>query len=74
MATQRMTVKDYVEYRKTKGNQITRIAVAKAIRMEHRTPGVKSFEKIGRTYLLYVNLQELDVFLVSIKKPVKLHA
>jgi hypothetical protein len=70
----RMTILDYVEYRKKKGNVISNIAVAKAIRMKHRTPGIKSFEFIGRTYLLYVDLTELDNYLVTIKKPIKLRA
>lgn len=74
MALQRMTIKDYVEYRQKKKNTISRIAVAKAIRMQHRTPGIKSFEKIGKTWVLYVDTQELDEFLVYIKKPFKLHA
>lgn len=74
MELKRMTIKDYVEYRKMKKNTISRIAVAKAIRMNHRTPGIISHERIGKTYLLQVNLKELDSFLVSIKKPAKLHA
>lgn len=74
MAPKRMTIKEYVDYRKTKKNTISRIAVAKAIRMGHRTPGIKNHEKIGKTYLLYVDLLELDSFLVTIKKPIKLRA
>lgn len=67
----RMTIKDYVEYR---DYDITAVAVAKAIRMGHRTPGVQQYEKIGGTYLLYVDLVELDTYLVCNKKPFKLHA
>lgn len=74
MATNRMTIRDYIEYRWSKGNIISNVAVAKALRMGHRTPGIKTFEKIGKTYLLYVNLEELDAYLVSINKPIKLHA
>lgn len=73
MGTMRMTIKDYVDYRKNKRNTISRIAVAKAIRMGHRTPGIKAREKIGKTWLLYVDTAELDEFLVYIKKPYKLH-
>lgn len=74
MALQRMTIKDYIDYRKTKGNVISSVAVAKAIRLGHRTPGIKTREKIGKTWLLYVDVIELDEFLVCIKKPFKLHA
>lgn len=76
MALQRMSIKDYVEYRKRHeySNEITCIAVAKAIRMGHRTPGIKAHEKYGGTYLLYVDLAELDQYLVTIKKPITLHA
>lgn len=70
-ALTRMTIKDYVEYRDF---DITTVAVAKAIRLGHRTPGVKQYEKIGGVYFLYVDLKELDTFLVCNNKPVKLHA
>lgn len=70
-ALTRMTIKEYVEYR---DYDITTIAVAKAIRQGHRTPGIKEYEKIGGTYLLYVDIAELDTFLVCNKKPVKLHS
>lgn len=74
MALTRMSIKEYVEYRLTAGNKISTVAVAKAIRMHHRTPGIKRTEMIGRTYLLWVDITELDSYLVSIKKPVKLRA
>jgi hypothetical protein len=73
-ALKQMSIKEYVAYRKAAGNIITTIAVAKAIRMGHRTPGIMSYDKYGGTYLLYVSLQELDSFLVLIKKPTKLRA
>jgi len=70
-ALTRMSIKDYVEYREF---DITTVAVAKAIRLGHRTPGIKQYEKIGGTYLLYVDITELDTYLVCNKKPFKLHA
>lgn len=70
----KMSVADYVAYRKTKGNNITCQAVTKAIREKHRTPGIKRTEKYGGTYILHVDLLELDNYLVVIKKPIKLQA
>lgn len=72
MELKQMSVANYVAYRKKKGNIISRVAVCKAIRLGHRTPGIKSFTKYGGTYILNVHIEELDSFLVFIKKPVKL--
>lgn len=67
-----MSVAEYVAYRKKKHNSITPQAVAKAIRLKHRTPGIVKVEMYGGTYVLHVDLEELDGYLVCIKKPVKL--
>lgn len=69
-----MSVKEYAEYRTTHGNSITVAAVTKAIRKGHRTPGVWDYEMYGGTYILHVDVKELNSFLVAIKKPVKLHS
>lgn len=72
MATNKMSVADYVAYRKKQKNNITCQAVTKAIRMRHRTPGITKVEMYGGTYILHVNILELDNYLVAIKKPCKL--
>ena len=74
MAVEKMSVKEYINYRANKGNKISTVAVCKAIRNKHRTPGIMCHEMFGGTYVLYVDLQELDAFLVTIKKPVNLRA
>jgi len=74
MAVEMMSVKEYVNYRKAQGNIISTVAVAKAIRLNHRTPGIKCYDMLGGSYILYVDLAELDEFLVTIKKPVNLRA
>jgi hypothetical protein len=67
-----MSVTEYVKYRKSKKNKITTQAITKAIRLNHRTPGIIKTEMYGGTYVLYVNKVELDNYLVAIKKPIKL--
>jgi len=68
-----MSVKEYVEHRNLKGNKISAQAVTKAIRKGHRTPGITNYDMYGGTYILHVDIKELDSFLVAIKKPTKLH-
>jgi len=72
MAYEEWDIKQYIAYRKACGNTISNVAVAKAIRLNHRTPGIKKVEKYGGTYLLHVDLEELNNYLVTIKKPIKL--
>ena len=72
MSLSRMTVSEYVEYRWNKGNEITPQAISKAIRKGHKVQGMHRFEKIGNLYIMQINKEELDQFLVSIKKPIKL--
>lgn len=69
---EKMSIADYVAYRKRKKNKITGQAVCKAIRMGHRTPGIKKAEMYGGTYVLDVDLVELNTYLVYIKKPINL--
>lgn len=73
MAAKKMSVAEYVELRRQHKNIITPQAVTKAIRLRHRTPGIIKYEMYGGTYVLYVDLEELNNFLVAIKKPLKLH-
>lgn len=74
MEVTKMSIKEYVAYRQGKGNKISTVAVSKAIRNGNRTPGIKMHEKYGGTYVLYVDLIELDSYLVCLKKPTTLHA
>ena len=57
----RMTVHEYANKRGIRPG-----AVTKALRMGHNTPGLCSFEKFNRTYILYVNENK-----VVAKKPKK---
>ena len=68
----KMSVADYVAYRKKKNNVISKQAVTKAIRDNYRKPGIKKIEMYGGTYILYVDTEELDNYLVALKKPFKL--
>lgn len=68
----KMSITEYVQYREEKGNSITSQGIAKAIREKREIPGVEKCEMYGRTYVLYVNLNLLDKYLVSINKPLKL--
>lgn len=52
---------------------ITPQAVIKAIKKNHRTPGVTEVRKIGNQYILTVNVDVLKNSLVVNRKPPKLH-
>lgn len=69
-----MSVTEYVAYRKKRNNSITPQGVTKAIRLKHNTPGIKKYEMYGGTYVLHVDLEELDNYLVVLKKRSKLQA
>lgn len=68
-----MSVKEYVDHRMLHGNKISAQAVTKAIRKGHRTPGITDYDMYGGTYVLHVDIKELNTYLVAIKKPTKLH-
>jgi hypothetical protein len=74
MALQKMSVKQYIEYRAERGSRISAQAVSKAILNGYRTPGIVYYEKYGGTYVLHVDTKELDSYLVVLNKPVKLHS
>lgn len=74
MATKKMSVAEYVQLRRQSNNIISQQAVTKAMRKGHRTPGIVFYEMYGGTYILHVDVEELNSFLVAIKKPIILHA
>lgn len=67
-----MSIKQYIEYRQKKKNRVTNQAITKALRLNHKVPGLISHSMYGGTYVLQVDIEELNNFLVAIKKPIKL--
>jgi len=57
MAVQLMGTTEYAKLRKI-GNS----AVVNALTRGHRLPGVKKWERIGRPYVLHVNIAEVKDF------------
>lgn len=67
-----MSVIEYVEHRRKHGNAITPQGITKAIRTGAFVPGLVNYYKYGGTYVLEVDVAELNRHLVVLKKPIKL--
>lgn len=72
MMIKKMSVVEYVEHRRKHGNAISAQAITKAIRNGAVVPGLVNYYKYGGTYVLEVDIAELNRHLVVLKKPLKL--